>query len=423
MNSQITHTQVAIIGGGLTGLCTAYFLAQSGIEVTVFEAHNNVAEEGTLGNSGLLAPASTTPLILPSVFPSLIASHFRSTTSVLSSAKPSFARWMWQRKSYLAGKNHYQALKEILTQLNAYGVELVHDIQENHQLEEENTIGVFKIFRKQEELKRFQQTEAYLKEHKLPFKKNTPAEITAVEPAFEASSPLLEAVFFPKDASGNCVLFAKQLKFILQEMGVEICYDHEITSVEKLDSGKVQLNTRDRQISADIAIICAGHNSAHLVKPLGITLPVQRAESYLAVSTLKSEEYIPNYTFIDDTYRIAMTKLGNRVRISGLISFIPPAQTIPSKVIKSLMKFAQDFFPHSINYDNFNVVSRTFAFTSNGLPLVGTTDYGNIFINTAHGPNGWATAAATSKLLSESLLAHNKDMELPSVFTHFSTKE
>lgn len=424
MTSNIIHTQIAIIGGGISGLCTAYFLLKAGFEVTILEQHSNVAEEGTLANSGLFASASINPLSMPGIINSAISSRFTSAPAILANNTPSFSRWAWQRKNRFYIKNDFNSLKENLSSLSLLGTNLIAEIQEQHVLDHENSMGVFKIMHKPEELKRFEQTTHFLKENEFAYRLVNTEEITEMEPAFLAKAPFIQAEYYPNDGAGNCVLFSKQLKQLIQELGGQFEFGQAVKKIDVTVNGDKQLLRENSPIiQADAVVVCAGANSASLLKPLGLHLPLHQIESYLAVSMLKTDEYAPNHTFIDETYRVSMTKLGNRVRIAGLISHSKNGAIPPKKAIKGLMRFAQEFFPHTINYDTLNIISRPYALTANGLPLLGTTRYNNLFINTAHGQNGWATAVGTAKLLTEHILGHNKSINSPFLFSHFENKK
>lgn len=422
MTSNHNKTQIAIIGGGISGLCTAYFLLKAGFEVTILEQHNNVAEEGTLGNSGIIAPASLSPISLPGIVSNAFTSRFTKTPAILPVRTPSFSRWSWHKKNRAYIKNDYLTLKENLAALHTLGANLITDLQEEHQLDHENSTGIFRIIHKLEESKRFEQTEAFLKENELSYRIVDEQKIKEMEPSFVASKPFMQAEYYPNDGAGNCVLFSKQLKQLIHDLGGQFKFNAYVKEIEVTVNGDKLIHYTNDTINADAIVVCAGINSAHLVKPLGIHLPLHQVYSYLGVSMLKNDEYAPNHSFIDETYRVSMTKLGNRVRLAGLISYTPYNDKAQAKAAKSLLRFAQDFFPNTINYDTLNIISRAYAVTPTGLPLLGTTGYNNLFINTAHGQNGWATAIGTAKLLTEHILGHNKSINSPLLFSQFENK-
>jgi D-amino-acid dehydrogenase len=207
-------------------------------------------------------------------------------------------------------------------------------------------------------------------------------------------------------------------KHITQTMGVQYHFSHTVTAIERQSNNKITVDCGEHAIEADAIVISAGINSVPLLKPLGIALPLQAAESYSAVSTLKTTEYAPSVTLIDETNRVCISRLGHRLRLTGLIGFVPYTQTPHKKAVNTLHKIANDFFPNAVNYSNASIWSRTFALTPNGLPLLGTTSYGNIFVNTGHGANGWAAAVATAKLLTDHIMDHATEIDTTGLFTH-----
>lgn len=418
MNHNTTHTQIAIIGGGVSGICTAYFLALVGYEVAIIERHSNVAEEATLGNSGLMAPASISPLALPGLISTGMSSRFSATPAILTQSGLNPSRWSWQRKSRSQTKHAYIQNKEHLTRLNNYGKSLIHAVQKQHALEHENVAGVLRVFRKPADLERAASTETILQEHELKFSTIAIDQIKAIEPTYVEGTPLAGARFYPQDETGNCVLFVKQLKNIIQGMGVQFHFDQNVTAIERHSNNTVTIHCGDHTINAEAVVVSAGINSAALLKQLDITLPLYAAESYTALATLKTTDYSPSVAFIDETNRVSITRLGNRLRLSGLIGFVPNTQTPHPKAVHSLHKIANDFFPHAVNYNTASIWSRTFGLTPNGLPLLGTTSYGNIFVNTGHGVNGWASAVATAKLLTDHIMDNPADIDTTGLFSH-----
>lgn len=418
MNHNTTHTQIAIIGGGTSGICTAYFLALAGYEVAVIERHSNVAEEATLGNSGMMAPACASPLTLPGIIGTAFTSRFQSTPAIITKSGLNPSRWSWHRKSRSQAAHEYVQNKEYMTRITSYGQSLIHALQKQHVLEHENVAGILRVFRKQDDLQRAAGLEHILREHELKYADIDVNGIAALEPTYVPGTPLAGARFYPQDEVGNCVLFIKQLKNITQTMGVQYHFAHNVKTIERQSNNKITVDCGTQAILADAVIVSAGVNSAPLLKPLGITLPLFAAESYSSVSTLKTTEYAPSISLVDESNRVCITRLGNRLRLSGLIGFVPRTQTPHKKAVHALHKIANDFFPNAVNYSNANIWSRTFAFTPNGLPLLGTTSYGNIFVNTGHGVNGWAAAVATAKLLTDHIMDSDTAIDTTGLFTH-----
>lgn len=419
MTHNTTHTQIAIIGGGISGICTAYFMAQAGFDVALFERRSNVAEEATLGNSGLMAPASTSPLALPGIISTALTSQFQSSPAIMTKSGLNPSRWSWHRRSSAQALHEYAQNKSYLTSLTAYGQSLIHQLQEQHSLDEENVEGILRVFRKQDDFQRATAVEDILKQQDLPYADMEIAQIAALEPTFILGTTLASAKYYAQDEVGNCVLFVKQLKNIVQTLGVQFHFSQSIKSIERHTSGKITLHTDSQQtFTADAVILTAGMQSAQLLKPLGVALPLYPVESYTAVATLKTTEYAPSTTLIDESYRVSIARLGNRLRISGLMGFVPHTKEPHKLAAHTLTKIANDYFPNAVNYNNAKVWGRTFALMPNGLPLLSTTSYGNIFVNTAHGMNGWAAAVGTAKILTDHIMDHDTEIDTSGLISH-----
>ena len=418
MNHNTTHTQIAVIGGGVSGICTAYFLALAGYEVAVIERHSNVAEEATLGNSGLMAPASASPLALPGIISTAFAGRFQSTPAIVTKSGLNPSRWSWHRKSRSQAAHEYAQNKDYLTRINSYGKDLIHALQKQYKLDHENVEGVLRVFRKQDDVQRAVSVESILAEHELKFTDMTPEQIPGLEPTYVNGTTLAGIKYYPQDEVGNCVLFVKQLKNLTQAMGVQYHFGHNVKSIVRHSNNGITVDCGGTAIKADAVVMSAGINSAVLLKPLGIALPLYCAESYTSVSTLKTTEYAPSISLIDESNRVCISRLGNRLRLTGLIGFVPHTKTPHKKAVHALHNIANDFFPNAVNYNNASIWSRTLALTPNSLPLLGTTSYGNIFVNTGHGVNGWATAVATARLLTDHIMDRETEIDTTGLFTH-----
>lgn len=415
---QTTHTQIAVIGGGVSGICSAYFLALAGYDVAVIERHGNVAEEATLVNSGLMAPATVSPLVLPGIIRTAFASRFQFAPAIMTKSGLNPSRWAWHRKSRSQAAHEYAQNKEYLTRLNGYGQSLIHALQTQYKLEHENVEGVLRVFRRQDDLQRATSVDNILSGHDLHYQDMDDHQIKALEHTFISTTALAGARYHAQDEAGNCVLFVKQLKNITQAMGVQYHFAHNVKSIVRHDNNSITVDCGANAIQADAIVMCAGVNSSPLLKPLGIVLPLYPAESYTSVSTLKTTEYAPSISLVDESNRVSITRLGNRLRLTGLIGFLPHTKVPHKKAVHALNTIANDFFPNAVNYNNASIWSRTFAMTPNGLPLLGTTSYGNIFVNTGHGVNGWAAAVATGRLLTDHIMDRATDIDISGLFTH-----
>jgi len=409
-----TQRQIAVIGGGLSGICSAYFLAARGYEVAVIERRAHVAEEATFGDSGLLAPGAAMPLTLPGAM-ATFACRFQDEPRVLLAPGTDFGRRRWMRATRQAQHHDFAGNKLRLTRLSAYGQSLTLQLQAHHNLDHENGQGVFHLFRHPAEAARMAQLEEAAGQCEFKHQALDAAGIRTLEPAFSSEAKLSGALYYPEDMAGNCVLFAKQMRNAAQELGVSFHFDSTVTSINAEFGGRLTLHVSSphlaSQMRVDAVVVAAGMSSAELLRPLDTDLPLLALQSYSALVPVKNPDDAPSMALHDDSYKVSMTRLGSRIRISGLLGLVPQSQTLPPKALRNLLKIAGDYYPNAANYNQAHFWSNTMALLPHGLPVVGPTRQGNVFVNVGHGATGWAASVGSARLLCD--MISGDDSEIP----------
>ncbi|WP_443114430.1 FAD-dependent oxidoreductase [Herbaspirillum seropedicae] len=412
MNS--THRQIAVIGGGLSGICSAYFLATKGYEVAVIERRAHVAEEATFGDSGLLAPGTAMPLTLPSAL-ATFACRFQDEPRVLLASGADFGRRRWMRATRAAQQHHFAQHKLILSRLSAYGQDLTQQLQAHYNMEHENSAGVFHLFRQSAEAARLPALQEAASQCEYKQLTLDAAGIRALEPAFSSEAALAGALYYPDDIAGNSVLFAKQMRNAAQALGVSFHFNSTVGSIRSEFGGRVTLEVQSPHLAShltmDAVVVAAGMASAALLQPLDTSLPLRALQSYSALVPVKNPDDAPTMALYDDSYKVAMTRLGSRIRISGLLGFVPASQTLPPKALRNLLKIAGDYYPNAANYNQAHFWSNSIAMMPTGLPVVGPTRQGNVFVNVGHGVTGWAASVGSARLLSDMMAG--EETEIP----------
>jgi D-amino-acid dehydrogenase len=412
-----TLKQIAIVGGGLSGVSTAYFLACAGFEVAVLERRANVAEEATFGNSGLLAPCVAQPLVLPGITRTAFSNLFKNDPPILVKSGFNPARWRWVRKSRREYQDYFSLNKQRLTRLSAYGQMLTQHLQDQYGLDQENSQGLLHLFRQQADADRCASVQDSLKQFELPRHSIKGLEaIQQVEPAFQSATPVAGAMYYPKDGAGNCVLFVKQLRAIAQSLGVQFHFSQSVKAIRPEFGGRVSIDVAgddvaDSTLTVDGVVLAAGMQNMQLLKPLGMSLPLCPIQSYNAMAAVKNLDEAPNTALFDETYKVAIARVGNRIRVSGLLGFLPKTDQPHVKAISSLLKVANDYYPNAANFNTASFWSSTFALQPNGMPLTGATTHGNIFVNTGHGAHGWAAAVGSAKLLADAMAGRETEID------------
>jgi len=402
--------QVAVVGAGVVGVCTAYFLAEAGHEVVVIERRNNVAEEASFGDAGVLAYDGALPPALPGM-PRVLLSHLTKPASpVFFNRLLDPAMWRWIRRwRGECEESRYRHNHERTLRLTSYSRELMQLMRERHQLDYEQNAGCLHLLRSEREVQLMQPVLGFLNEHGIAHRLLDTEMARKIEPALDADASLAGGLYFPQDESGNCPLFARQIRQQLQAMGVALHFGSEVQAIRQRDRG-ISLHIGEQEFAADAVVLASGADSARLLTPLGVELPFQRIRSVALTAAIRNFESAPEAALLDHAYQVAITRMDQRVRVAGTLELGTRTGAARPAALSTLFKVAGDWFPNACNYHNAAVWSGTSLMLPDGPPVVGATTASNVFVNLGHGAQGWTMAAGAGKLLAD--LVSNRDTDI-----------
>lgn len=408
----MTQKQVAVIGGGIAGVCTAYFLAEAGHDVVVIERHHNVAEEASHTNPGLVAPAYAGPSAAPGMPRKILSSLFKSESAV--SFKPSADRALWRWISRWLDEcdlERFRINKLRMQRLGSYSRDILQLMSKHYEIDYEQTRGVLQLFRTAKDLKLAEPALSLLAEYDVPFLMLDAKGAQAVEPTLSTHTPLASAVYLPDDEAGNCPLFTKRLKTICTSIGVQFHFTSAVEAIEP-ESGGVGLRIDGNRFNADAVVVAAGGDSMRLLKPLGFQVPVYPVKSYVATATINNFDHAPMATVIDEAYGVTLARMGGRIRIAGIPEFGTRTEELQDRALRTLARVGSDWFPHAAIYGKANFWSGALPTLPDGPPLLGMTSARNVYINIGHGSGGWTMAAGAGKVLADLVSGRAPDIDL-----------
>ena len=403
---------VAVIGGGVIGVCTAYFLAEAGHQVVVIERHGNVAEEASYGNAGVIAPGYVTPWAAPGMPGKILSCLFKSEAPVLFKPTLDPALWRWMRRWLTECElERYSVNKERMQRVAFYSRDIQQQMREHYQLDYEQNQGYLQLFRSARDIQMAQPAIALLAENQVPHRMVDADEARRIEPALERKTALAGALYLPRDESGNCPLFTKQLKSIAQSIGVEFQFNCNVKSIQS-DGRGVTLQTDASVSYVDAVVLAAGVDSAQLLAPLGIRVPLYPIKGYSATASIKNFEDAPLAALMDESYKVAITRMGSRIRIAGTAELGSRALTVRHAALRTLMKVGNDWFPDAANYNVASFWCGARPMLPDGAPLLGATPVTNVYVNIGHGSSGWAMAAGSGKILADLMSGQDAEIDM-----------
>lgn len=407
-----TQKQVVVIGGGIIGLSTAYFLTRAGHQVALIEQHRNVAEVSTLGNSGMLATAATTPWAVNGMRKRIISGLFSQEASTILNARlsPSLWRWLlrWTSKPEL---QRYQLHMERMQRLASYSQEMLLQLQADHQLDFEQSSGLLQVFRTEKEFAATAPLQALMTERNVAHRVLDSASVQALEPALHTARSVAGGLYFPELASGNCTLFTKQLKSIAQASGVQFHFDMRVDAIDSHDN-QVALRIGGDVLHADAVVVAAGTGSAPLLNNIGLKVPLRAVKTYTVTAAIKNYEVAPKLALQDDAYKVTMARLGERIRVAGIAELGARDTAIDDKALRTLLKVTQDWYPDAANYHNAQMWTGNIPMLADEVPLIGATSRSNVYVNVGHGGSGWSMALGAAKIVADQISGRSPEIDI-----------
>ncbi|MBS0307911.1 MAG: D-amino acid dehydrogenase [Proteobacteria bacterium] len=397
----MTQKQIAVIGGGVIGVCTAYFLAEAGHQVVLVERLSNVAEKASFGNAGVVAPGYVMPWAAPGMPKKILSYLFKSEAPVLLKPTLDRALWRWVRMWLAECEiDRFRINKARMQRIALYSRDVLGQLRQHYQLEYEQTQGYLQLFRTELDVQMAQPALAMLAENNVTHQMVDADQARIIEPALSKNTPLAGGLYLPNDEAGNCPLFAKQLRGIAQGMGVEFYFGSEVTSIAP-EGNRISFRIDERDFSADAVVVAAGIDSTRLLAPLGIKVPLYPIKGYAATAAIRNYEDAPNGALMDESFKVAITRMGSRIRIAGMAELGSTTPALHAAALRTLAKVGEDWFPDAANYNTANFWSGVRPMLPDGPPLLGATPIKNLYINIGHGSTGWAMAAGSGLVLAD----------------------
>jgi len=243
---------------------------------------------------------------------------------------------------------------------------------------------------------------AVLDQYGVPYELLDRAGIARVEPALAgASDKLVGALRLPNDQTGDCNLFATRLAAMAAAAGVEFRYGQTLEALETDGSRISGVRIDGRSETADRYVLALGSYSPQLLAPLGLRLPVYPLKGYSLTLPIADAAMAPASTILDETYKVAITRFDDRIRVGGMAEVVGFDLSLPPRRRATLEKVVTDLYPRGGDLANASFWTGLRPATPDGTPVIGATRYANLFLNTGHGTLGWTMACGSGRYLAD----------------------
>ncbi|WP_043648613.1 D-amino acid dehydrogenase [Chitinilyticum litopenaei] len=398
---------VIVIGAGVIGISSAWYLRAAGCEVTVIDSHPEVALETSFANAGQLSAGYAAPWAAPGV-PKKALKWLLSPDGPLRVRPDGSAfqlRWLAQLWANCT-ESAYRGNRKPMLALAEYSLACLGALRAALPLAYEGRqLGTLQVFRKREQLAAARRDAAILAELGIAHRLLDMPGILECEPALAgARVPLAGALHLPGDETGDCRLFVQQLAAQAQAAGVRLRLGHTISHIHtpaKQVRG-VQLDTHE-DLACDALVVAAGCASRPLLETLGIDLPVCPVKGYSLTLPLHAAERAPRSTVMDESYKIALTRFDTRLRVGGMAEVAGWDRRLDPQRLATLYKVVDELFPDAADSTRAEAWTGLRPMTPNGIPLIGATTIAGLWLNTGHGTLGWTMACGSGQLLADLL--------------------
>ncbi|MDA7415127.1 D-amino acid dehydrogenase [Xenophilus arseniciresistens] len=402
--------QVIVLGGGVIGITTAYYLARAGAQVTVLERQDGVAQETSFGNAGQVSPGYSTPWAAPGIPLKALKWMFQAHAPLAIRADGSLfqLRWMAQMLRNCSAAR-YAVNKERMMRVAEYSRDCLRTLRAEAGLQyEQRTGGTLQVFRTQQQLDAVQRDIAVLRECGVPFELLDRAGLARVEPALaRTGGALVGGLRLPGDETGDCQLFTTQLAEKARALGVQFRLGVQVQALLQ-EGGRVTgvrlqgaaPGQAGEVLRAERYVMAFGSYSRQALQAVGLEVPVYPLKGYSLTVPLRDAALAPQSTVLDESYKIAITRFDQRIRVGGMAEVAGFDLRLNPARRATLEKVVGELFPGGdLPAASFWTGLR--PMTPDGTPILGATPLANLFLNTGHGTLGWTMACGSAKVVAD----------------------
>lgn len=398
--------KVLVMGAGVIGVTTSYYLAKAGFEVTVIDRQPGPGRETSFANAGEVSPGYASPWAGPGVPAKAVRWMLDQygPLVVRPQADPAMWRWLIQllRNCTTA---RYAVNKARMVGVAEYSRDCLRALRADIGISyDERSQGTLQLFRKQSQLDGIGGDVDILRQYNVPFEVLDRDGCVRAEPGLAAvRGSFVGGLRLPDDETGDCQMFTERLEKVAAALGVRFVYNTTIRSIDVAGGSVVQVTTDKGVFLADKYVTALGSFSPLLLRPLGIDIPVYPVKGYSITVPIIDEAASPQSTVMDETYKVAITRLGDRIRVGGTAEVGSYKVKLVADRRAPLDRSLTDLFPKGGDMSRSTFWSGLRPMTPDGPPIIGPTCFKNLFLNTGHGTLGWTMACGAARVVSDQI--------------------
>ncbi len=415
--------KVIVLGAGIVGTASAWFLQKAGHEVTVIERQPAAALETSFANGGQISVSHAEPWANPAAPKKLLKWLGREDAPLLFRLRLDWLQWRWG----------LAFLRECTPARTAHNIRQIVNIAEfsrqtlqavraetgiNYDCE---TRGILHFYTDEDEFRQSLPAAALMRDLGCPRETIDADEVVRIEPALAGiRNKIVGGDYTATDESGDVHKFTSGLAARCVEAGVNFRFNHTVTRLLHEGTGPAARITgvevidehgRHQVLRADSFVLATGSFSAPLVKPLGIDLLLYPGKGYSATYQVKDAERAPHVSLTDDGYKLVISRLGDRLRVAGTCEINGYTRELNPVRCEAITRRTRELFPDACDYDNPVYWTGLRPLTPSNVPYIGRTRYANLFLNTGHGTLGWTMGCGSGRAIADIVSGRRPDVD------------
>ena len=408
--------KILILGSGVIGVTTAYYLNLAGHEVHVVDRQPDAGRETSFANAGEVSPGYSSPWAGPGIpvkaIKWLLMKH--GPLVVRPTLDPHMYVWLAKMLRNCTSAR-YAINKARMVPIAEYSRDCLKALREATGIAyDERAQGTLQLFRTQKQVDGTSGDIEVLKQFGVPYEVLDADGCIAAEPGLKAmSEPIAGGLRLPNDETGDCFLFTQRLAEICRQRGVVFRGNYDLDRIKLDASGsKVeQVLSAAGNMTADAYVVALGSFSPVALRKIGIGVPIYPVKGYSITVPITDADRAPVSTVMDESYKVAITRLGSRIRVGGTAEISGYDLALRQQRRATLEKSVGDLFPGSGDLSKASFWCGLRPMTPDGPPLIGRTKYSNLYLNTGHGTLGWTMSCGSGKMMSDIISGRVPDID------------
>lgn len=396
--------RVVVLGSGVVGVTSAYYLARAGFEVTVIDRQPGPAMETSFANAGQVSPGYSAPWAAPGIPLKGLKWLFQRHAPL--SIRPDGSLWQLQWTMMMLRNcttERYAVNKSRMVRLAEYSRDCLRELRAETGIEyEQRTQGTLQVFRTQQQLDAAGKDIAVLAECGVPYELLDRDGCARAEPALAlVKDKLVGGLRLPGDETGDCQLFTARIEEEARKLGVVFRYNVQVDRLLSANGRITGVEAAGERIAGDQFVVAMGSYSRPLLKQLGLGIPLYPVKGYSLTVPITNHAAAPVSTIMDETYKVAITRFEDRIRVGGMAELAGFDLTLNPRRRETLEMVVGDLFPDGGNIPDATFWTGLRPMTPDGTPVIGATRYGNLWLNTGHGTLGWTMSCGSARVLAD----------------------